>query len=245
MPGAQCSLTPANPVAISANTAVTLTVSVTVPNDAVPKSYNVNLIVSDASGHPSSSLQPPLALTVIEDFSLSSATSSQTVTAGQTTGAYQLSVAPNPPGSSFSEAVTLSCSPNGLPAGAECLFSPDTPQTPGSAAVNIVMTVATGASAARSQQRSGRGGTLYALWVLLPALMFSCIGLSRSSPKQKQFMVSSAAALLLILLLPSCSGVSSAGSGGGSGGNPTTYTVTIIGTSGSLSHSTSVKLIVQ
>ena len=244
MAGAQCSVTPPNSVAISANTEVTLTLSLTVPNDAVPKAYTINVTVSDASGAPSQTLQPPLALTVIQDFSISSATPSQTVTAGQTTGAYQLTIAPNPTGSSFNGDVSLSCSPNGVPAGAQCLFSPSEPQNPQNSAVSVVMTVSTAASAASSQERSSRDGAFYAMWVLFPGLMFSCVALSWRSPRRKRFVIGIGAGLLLISFFPSCSGVSSAG-GGGSGGNPATYTITVKGTSGSLSHSTTVKLVMQ
>ncbi len=107
MPGAQCTLTPANPVPITANAAATLTVTLNAPNNAPPAAYNINLTVADSSGEPSQSVQLPV--TVITDFSVSSTTSTQTVTAGQTSGAYQLAIMPNPPGSSFNAAVTLSC----------------------------------------------------------------------------------------------------------------------------------------
>jgi len=240
--GAQCSITPVNPVAITANTAAILTVSLSLPNNAAAKTDSVNVTVSDSSGEPSQSLQPPLALTVIEDFSLSSATPTQTVTAGNTTGAYQLTVAPNPSGSSFDGAVTLSCSSDGLPAGAQCLFSPSTAQTPGNSAVDVVMTIATAATSANLP--TSRSGAFDAVWGLFPGLVFSWVGLSLISPKQKRFVTGLATAVLLVLFLPCCSGISAGGSGG-SGGNPATYTITVVGTSGSLSHSIQVDLVVQ
>lgn len=243
MAGAQCSVAPASAVPISANTTAILTVSLAVPNDAAPKSYIVNVTVSDSSGQPSQSL--PLALTIIEDFSISSATPSQTVSAGQTTGAYQLSVAPNPPGSSFSGAVTLSCDSNGLPGGAQCLFSPSGPQNPENSALNVVMTISTSPSSAQSRQTFGHGGAFYAVWVLMPVFILSWIAVSSGSPKRRRFVVTLGTTLLLMLFMPSCGGISSGGSGGGSGGNPTTYTVTVAGTSGSLKHNITVKLIIQ
>jgi len=105
MAGAQCTVTPANPLAISANSAVTLSMVLNVPNTAAPAAYTINLTVADATGGPSHTLQLPL--TVIQDFSVSSATSSQSITAGETTGPYQLTVAPNPQGYSFGGAVTF------------------------------------------------------------------------------------------------------------------------------------------
>jgi hypothetical protein len=138
-----CSVTPANPVAITSGVPIALTLTVTVPGTAAPNPsnlYNVNLTVVDSQGQPSHAL--PLPLTVVQDFSVSSATPSQTVTAGQTTGAYQLTIAPNPPGSSFAAAVTLSC-PSGLPAAAQCSFSPSGPVTPGNVARPVVMNIST------------------------------------------------------------------------------------------------------
>lgn len=238
MAGALCSITPANPAAISANKAATLTISLTIPNDATPKAYTVNVTVSDSSGEPTHTL--PLALNVIEDFSISSATPSQTVTAGQTTGAYQLTVAPNPTGSSFPGAVTVSCSSSGLPAGAQCLFSPSSPQTLANSAVNVVMTISTTSVASSA----GARGDFYALWCLLGALTWIWILFGSNSLRRRRFASGLAGALLLSLFL-GCSGVSSAGGGGGSGGNPSTYTITVVGTSGSLSHSVAVKLVIQ
>src|SRR5258708_10384591 len=69
MPGAQCTITPASPVAISANTPMTLTVTLNVPNTAAPAPYNINLTLADSSGQPSHTL--PLPLTVIQDFLVS------------------------------------------------------------------------------------------------------------------------------------------------------------------------------
>lgn len=241
--GSQCSITPANPVAITANTAATLSVSLSLPNNTAAKTYSVNVTVTDSSGEPSQSLEPPLALTVIEDFSLSSATPTQTVSAGKTTGAYQLTVAPNPSGSSFDSAVTLSCSSEGLPAGAECLFSPSTAQTPGNTAADVVMTISTAANAADLQ--TSRRAEFITLWGLFPGLVFTWVALMLVSPKRKRFVTGVATALLLLLFLPSCSGISSAGGSGGTGGNPATYTVTVVGTSGTLSHSIPVSLVVQ
>ena len=240
--GAQCSITPASPVKIIASQAVILTVSLSVPNDAAPKTYTITITVSDSSKEPSRS--QPLVLTVIEDFSISSATPSQTVTAGQTTGAYQLTIAPNPPGSSFGGAVTMSCSPEGLPAGAQCLFNPSTAQTPAKSPTNLVMTISTLAITAMSQDLSAGRGGFYALCGLFPGLMFAGMALCSGHQKRKRVVAGMAAMLLLVLFLPGCSGVSSVG-GSGSGGNPTTYVINVIGTSGSLSHSVTVELVVQ
>ena len=245
IPSAQCTITPANPVAVTANTAAALTIKVNVPNSTMPQTYNVNVTVADASGQPSHSVQLPL--TVIPDFSVTSATPSQTVTAGQTSGPYQLSVAPNPTGSSFPGAVTLSC-PSGLPSGAQCSFSPNTPVTPGGTAQSVVMSISTVAASAALQRPRGRHLPLYALWFFLPGIMIVWAAADRTRAHKTLRRVASCAIVLSVLcLLPACSGVSSNNGGGGTGttGTPVSYVVTVTGISGSISHSTAVTLIVQ
>ena len=165
----QCLVMPANPVAISANSPAAVTITLNVPNTITPGTYNINLAVADSSGQPSHTLQLPL--TVIPDFTVNAATPSQTLAAGQTTsGAYELSVAPNPPGSSFPGAVSLSC-PSGLPAGARCLFHPSTPVTPGSTAQSVVLTISMAASSADLYRSPERLSLFYALCLLLPGIV--------------------------------------------------------------------------
>jgi uncharacterized membrane protein len=234
--GGQCTVTPPNPVPVTASTPATLTVALNLPNNAAPGTYNINLSIADSSGQPSHSIQLPL--TVIADFSVSSATPSQTVTAGQTTGAYQLTVAPNPPGSSFPGAIALSC-PSGLPAGAQCLFNPSTPITPGSTAVQVVMSISTTSVDAGKQASTKLRPVFYAACSLLPGMVviwfvgrrpgklvpMVCRRMLRRMllmrmPLKKALLsstvLSSLAMILLLLLtssLPSCSGVSSSGGG--------------------------------
>jgi hypothetical protein len=246
IPGANCSVSQTS-IQTTANTASTLVVSVNnMPNNTAPGPYNVNLTVADSSGQPSHALQPPLTFTVIPDFTVSSTTPSQTVTAGQTTGPYQLTVGPNPQGSSFAGAVTLSCS-SGLPAGAHCQFNPSAAQSPGNLGVNLVMTISTASATANSRWSSRHQSTLYALWVLLPGIVFSWSAVRRVSKNTKpQVLGSIAALLLLILSLLSCGGVSNgSGGGNGTGSTPITYVIILTGTSGSLSHSATVNLIVD
>jgi hypothetical protein len=257
IPAAQCTLTPANPVPISANAAAPVTVSLNVPNTVVPAAYNINLTVADSSGQPTQTVQLPI--TVITDFSVSSSTSTQTVTAGQTSGAYQLAIAPNPPGSSFNGAVTLSCSA-GLPAGAQCIFDPSTPQAPGSSAVDVTLNISTTAGSsdmrprtmgrAKTRTRTSVAAILYLPWLLLPGIVigWGMAGTRRGARHRRgglRWMVLLLLlTLFLSLFLPSCGGVSNGG-GGGTTGTPVTSIVTVTGTSGLLSHSTQVTLVVD
>ena len=228
IPGSQCVLSPENPIAITANTATAITATVNLPNNMMPGAYKIILLVADASGQPSGSIQLPLA--VNEDFSVSSGTPSQTVSAGQTTGNYQLTIAPNPPGSSFSGAVTLSCT-KGLPQGAQCIFSPSTPQVPGDSAVNVVMSMSTASAMSESRPGLEKSRMVFAIWCFLPVLVVTGFSGQRCAGCHLRAILISGL-LLLILTLCSCGGVSSSGNGGGGGsGNPTTYQVTVTGTS--------------
>jgi len=227
MPGAQCSINPGNPVAISSNTAKSLSVTLNIPNNVTPGSYKINLTVSDASGQASHSLQLPI--TVIQDFSVSSATPSQTVTAGQTTGAYQLTIAPNPPGSSFSGAVSLACLSNTLPAGSQCAFNPSSPQTPGATAVNVVMSIST-AAYAQSRWLPYGPSRWYAIWMLLPAIILATSG-RRKRRIVPLAWIGTTGTVFLMLFLLSCAGASTGGGGGTPPPNPKTYKVTVKGAS--------------
>ena len=216
---------PANPVAISANVPVSLTVNLDLPNDAMPGAHNINLTVADESGQRSHTVQLPV--TGAEDFSVSSATASQTVAPGQTTGAYQLTIAPNPPGSSFGGAVQLACS--GLPQGANCLFSPSDPQIPGSSAVDVVMTISTAAASANSMRSVEKPPFLYTIWMLLPAVVLGSVSRRNAATLFRPLSLFITALSLVVLV--ACAGVSAGGGGGGGTQNPVSYKITVTGAS--------------
>lgn len=223
--GSTCTLSPANPLTVASGGTTNFSAILNVPNNAATGTYNFKINTQDTTGAPSHTFT--LSLTVAQDFLLTSSTASQTVHAGQTTGAYNLTI--QPVGTSFDSAVTLTCS--GLPALAQCLFNPAAPVTPGNSAVNVVMTISTTATTAAWQRPFGGHSIFYALWLLLPGIVMA---VGRGSGKRK------AAAwvtftVLLLLILPSCSGVSSGGGGGGGGGHqgtpPGTYKIIVTGNS--------------
>jgi hypothetical protein len=137
VPGAICTLNPANPIIISAGSSVPVIATISVSNNAAPGIYNINVNTQDTSGSPVHSL--PITLTISQDFSIASSTPSQTVAPGQTSNPYNLTI--QPVGASFNSAVTLSC-PSGLPTGAQCNFTPN-PVTAGNSAAAVAMTVST------------------------------------------------------------------------------------------------------
>jgi len=236
--GAMCVLTPGNPIAVASGGSASLTATINVPNNAAPGNYNITINTKDTTGAPSHSFT--VALTVGQDFTLTSSTASQTVTAGQTSGAYQLTILPV--GSSFSAAVTLSCTA-GLPVQAQCVFNPSTPQTPGSSAVDAVMNISTTA-ASKAQLGTVRVAALILPWLLLPGIAMGWIVAGIRGPnRRRRGLVVLMLLIPLMWFLPSCGGVSNGGGGGT--GPPVTYNVTVTGTSGSLSHSAQVTLIVD
>jgi len=245
----QCSVTPANPVSITAGVATALALTVTIPNSAAPQppnSYNVNLTVTDSSGQPSIPLTLPL--TVIQDFNVGSLTpSTQSITPGQSAN-YNFSVLPV--GALFNGAVTFSCAGAPEPL---CSFVPSS-LTPGTSSAAVVMTIATTSSSARlSPLGPDSNRIFYALWLTFPGI---CLAGWRARNRSKLGLTGSLTMLFLLgLLLTSCGGGgSNGGSGGGGGGGgggqqqgtqPGTYTVTVAATSGAVSHqAASVTLIV-
>ena len=174
------------------------------------------------------------------DFGVTASPGAATVTQGQST-VYTINVSPQ---NGFQNAVTLSCS--GLPANAGCSFLPS-PVTPVTNAVASQLTITTAAprSALSLPNSIVTGALLGTLWIPL-------VGVLRVKNRQKHRWALAAMLGLILSLtcLIGCGGIGSQPNNMPStppvGGTPTgAYTITVLGTSGSLQHSTTVNLEVK
>lgn len=244
--GAICEFSPASPVSVASGGTANLNATINVPNSAANGKYNIIINTQDTTGAPSHSIT--VAVTVEQDFTLTSSTASQTVSAGQMTGPYNLTI--QPVGGSFNGAVTLACS--GLPALSQCSFAPATPVTPGNSPAAAVMTISTTAATSSLMAAStGIGG----LGFCVCGLGLVLGGVRRRKDARLRLCPAAAlsglgAILFVLLLLPSCSGVSSGSAGGGHPGTPSgTYKITVTGTSPAVpadaGQSTQVTLVVN
>ena len=168
-----------------------------------------------------------------------------TITAGQS-GTVTIGVEPQ---GSFTSSISFSCT--GLPALAGCTFTPAS-VTPNSSDVTTTLTITTAAPTASLAPPFGRRSSpLYAIWLVVPAMLLGTVGMA--VPNKRRKLLSYSIVFLLVsgcLLQVACNGASNSGSGGGggggTGGTPSgTYTVTVTGTAGATQHTTTVTLTVQ
>jgi hypothetical protein len=204
---------------------------------AAAASYAATLSVADnAAGSPQTA---PISGTgiaaVVVDFGLSATPGAQTVASG---AAANYNVTVSTTGGSFTNAVTLSVT--GLPAGATASFSP-TSVTPGSAGGNSTLTIQTAVASAEAQR---------SLWPMAAPVL----ALILFVPFRRWRKAWPSKLLLLVAAVASLAGaVSLMGCGGGFAllqatqptQTPKSYVLTITGTSGSDTHSTTVQLTVQ
>ncbi len=223
--GATATFSP-NPASGNSST-VTVTTATTTPTG----SFTVT--ITGASG----SLTHTTSVTLmVGDFNLSATPSSQTVSAGASTS-YNVSITRTV---GFTGAVTFSAA--GLPAGATAGFSPN-PASGNSSTVNVA-TTARGLLAPWPKLRlppatfSVRGWPLWAIGLLVLVLLAH-----RTKTRRQAAVWIFAATVFIVLLVVAC--------GGGTGSAPPrgtpagTSTLTITGTSGSLTHTTTVTLTVN
>jgi hypothetical protein len=181
------------------------------------------------------------------DFSLGTSASSATIQVGST-ATYKLTVTPL--GGSFSSAIQLSCS--GLPAQTSCAFSPSS-VTPGASAASVTMTITTTSSSSDALRHRGSNNYVaFALWGQLQGFGLLGIVFTRSKrrlSKKPVMLVLMVLAIAGLIFMSACAGgtgiAPQSPSGNQTGTQTGTYTVSAIGTSGSLKHSVPLTLNVQ
>jgi len=180
---------------------------------------------------------------VIEDFSVVARPPTTSTIEPGSSATYSITVSPVSPATTFPEAITLTAA--GLPTGATYTFAPSTIAA-GAGSTNVTLTVTPSSSAQahslppQSPAKPTRW-PLMALAVLLLPLAGRLRRAGRRLSRTLSLMLLVAAAIVGAATLNGCGGVPS----GYFGQAPSTSSITVTGTSGSLSHNASVSLTVE
>jgi trimeric autotransporter adhesin len=213
-------------------------------------SFTATLGVTDnAAGSPQTTALSGIGVTPAGDFSVNATPSSQTVTAGAA-AIFNIVVASTPVGDVFSNAVTLTTS--GLPTGATAAFSPAT-VTPGTSSGNSTLTIQT-APASTTSAAASRDGKTDSPWpIAAPGMAFLFGGFTLLLWRKRHARALRRLSMTLILAGLGVVSLAVIGCGGGfalpekstSGSPPRSYIVTVTGTAGTDTHSTTVTLTVN
>jgi hypothetical protein len=225
---------------LPANSQCTITVNFT---PSAPGNRSAFLsIVDDVAGQPPQSLVASLSgsTSTVPDFSVTTTTPTVTVSAGQS-ATVTLQVTPV---NSFSQPINLVC--NGLPTGATCAISPNPVVPTGSTSTAVTVTIHTAVRnllppsfRIKMPPFDGLYRTVrYLAWLTL----FFLIAVLAQSRRRPGF-AGIGFVVLLVCMAAGCGGGNSTGVPAGTQAG--TYTVTIAATSGSLTHNTTLTLVVK
>jgi uncharacterized protein (TIGR03118 family) len=182
------------------------------------------------------------------DFSIAASPSTLTISAGQP-AAFMVTLSGL---NGFNSAVSLSCS--GQPLGSTCSFSPASVSPASGGNVTSAMTIMTSSLPYHPAVRMAKNSTGGIFAAVFPIPTLGLLGLlivgkenRRRLRGSKRFHSLTGSLVLLIVVgfVLAASGCGGYGNGAGNGTQRGMTTVMITGTSGSLSHSTSVTLTVQ
>jgi hypothetical protein len=225
---------------LAANSQCTITVNFT-PSAAGNRSAFLS-IVDDFAGQPPQSLVASLSgsTSTVPDFSVTTTTPTVTVSAGQS-ATVTLQVTPV---NSFTQPINLVC--NGLPAGATCAISPNPVMPSGSTSTAVTVTIHTAVRnfvppSFRIKIPPFQGLYRTGPWLAWLAIFFLIAILAQS--RRRPGLAGIGLVVLLVCAAAGCGGGNSTGVPAGTQAG--TYTVTIAATSGSLTHNTTLTLVVK
>ena len=230
-----------SPLAVGAMGVVEVDLTPTIPviNPQITGVLGVVSANGDPVGPFGRATQPPANIT---DFKVS-ATTPATITAGQTTST-TVTLAPSPTSYAGSYTGSISVTNSGLPTGASPTFNPVSPiNLSGTSSMTTTLSIATTARPVTTGSLV-RGRLLYATWLPIGGLSLLGLGVG-AGYKRRRWLAGALLGLIagIILLQPACGSSSSTTPTGGTPAG--TYTITITGSSGTVSHQAAVQLIVN
>lgn len=177
---------------------------------------------------------------VVEDFSITSTGSSSSTVAPGLAAGFTFTVSPVSPATTFPAAITLTAT--GLPAGATATFSP-TSIASGAGSTTVTLTVITPITTLSRNPSPAQGARwpLVAVALLLLPLAGKFRRAGRRLSRSLSLLLLAAAGLTAAAALNGCGGIST----GYFGQAPSTSSITVTGTSGSLNHIANVSLTVE
>jgi hypothetical protein len=237
--GTECSLS-SNTVYLRNVSSNDVTLTLKLPPAATAGSYTVSLNTRDVSGSPAH--VSFLAFTVVPDFVINLPKATVTVSQGGT-ATYTLQLASL--GGAFTGPITFACT--GLPRNSNSSFTPSV-LTPGSGTTTVTLKVFTSTVIAAIP---GRGSSTFWWAAIFLPMIAGFVFTGQGSGHGRRILLRLAlVAMAGVVVLCSCGG----GNGGGSPpivpppdtATPVgTYILTVTATSGTVSHSTDLTLIVQ
>jgi len=219
------------PLQAGSTATVTITATPAANSSGSPSSFNGGSVQAIGPGNVVLAQTSVAAQT--SDFSISVSPPNGSVAQAGDTAVYQVQLSPH---TAYSSSISLACS--GLPTASSCNFTTQSVKLvggPGSSTLNVVTTarpVVTPAASLRS---------LYGFWVAVPGLTLLGVGVGGGRRRRRILGIFMLCALFgLLLLQPACGGTSTQAPV--SGTPPGIYTITVTGTSGSDSKSSSITL---